>query len=393
MHPYLPASPSFDIIPAVPTTASAGTSALRVQNDAIRSCRILILAGPECISTAKNELTSAGYDQLSATSDPAEFSVTLGERETDLILVEASKLALEAVQEALAAGGPENRLPMLAMAERDDKVCRQLAVEVGVSDFIQLPVDGFELTTRVGSLLQNRLAAEKLARYSSLLETDILIDPTTNIANRRAFDFELSRKMIEWQRQRTPVALVMLDIDYFKRVNDQHGHPAGDKVLAQTARSIEASLRQMDLVCRFGGEEFAIILPIKRPHESTQTAERIRQKIEAEVFRFEQKELKLTVSIGVAEAMKGDDQQLIVKRADTALYESKQRGRNCVTFHNGARCVPIRKATDAGSDDQKLISQESLWSWAVHDDVFNVSVDDLDRGRFRADYETGPPLS
>ncbi len=166
-------------------------------------------------------------------------------------------------------------------------------------------------------------------------------DPLTGIANRRAFDFELNRKMIEWERQRTPVALLLIDIDHFKKVNDKLGHQAGDVALQQVASAIGRATRQMDLVCRVGGEEFAVILPVTRTCQSNQTAERIRELIENTSIQTDAATFQLTVSIGVANAMKGDDANLLFRRADTALYSGKQRGRNCSTLHDGAKCTAI----------------------------------------------------
>ncbi|MCL4163342.1 UNVERIFIED_CONTAM: hypothetical protein GTU68_050008, partial [Idotea baltica] len=148
------------------------------------------------------------------------------------------------------------------------------------------------------------------------------------MSNRRAFDFELNRKIIEWERQRTPFALLLLDIDYFKRVNDKHGHQVGDEALVHVAEIIRKATRKMDLVCRIGGEEFAVVLPVTRNCESNQAAERIRKSLENETIVVGERALHLTVSIGVANAMKGDDASVLFKRADNAMYAGKQRGRN-----------------------------------------------------------------
>ena len=132
------------------------------------------------------------------------------------------------------------------------------------------------------------------------------------------------------------------DIDHFKQVNDKFGHQAGDMALQQVAEIIRQSTRKMDLVCRIGGEEFAVILPVTRNCESNQTAERIREHVESTIFRTQDAALRLTISVGVANAMKGDDAQLLFRRADTALYASKQRNRNCSTLHDGANVLPSK---------------------------------------------------
>ena len=339
-----------------------------VSDSQITSSKIMIFGTSKDGAAIRRELLSEDFQGVATTNDLLDVFSSLEQQSIDLLMVETEWLADEQFKQIVELSR-EQKISVLALINSSDPNAKQRAVELGVDDFLASPYDRFEIVSRTKNTLNSKHAAMQLANFSAQVQTDILIDPLTKVANRRAFEFELSRKVIEWQRERTPLALLMIDIDFFKRFNDQFGHQAGDFVLAQVAAHIKDSLREMDLVCRYGGEEFAAILPIKRPQESTQTAERIRKNIESLELMYDNNNLKLTVSIGVAEAMKGDDQELIVKRADTALYDAKSKGRNRAAYHDGARCVSIARR---GEGEENQDAKDSVWSEAVKDDVFNL---------------------
>jgi diguanylate cyclase len=194
--------------------------------------------------------------------------------------------------------------------------------------------------------LQQRLSlAEKhiesqtseLRSYESEARTDSL----TGLANRRAFDDELQKRYSEWQRQKTPFTLLILDVDKFKTFNDTHGHLAGDEVLRNVGRLLAKAARQVDLACRYGGEEFAVVLPGTDIQEARIAAERFRKAIEGSVVTFGGKQLAVTASIGLAQIGGKDDQIRLIRRADEALYKSKAAGRNCGHWHDGEQCYPL----------------------------------------------------
>ena len=232
-------------------------------------------------------------------------------------------------------------LPILAMTDSNDEKLRSALINQGVNDFLAKPVSGNELFARVRNTLASKVAYNRLLSKSEKLKQDVLRDPLTGTANRRAFDFELNRKMLEWTRQRTNFSLLILDIDHFKKINDTYGHQAGDHALQMVADTVQATTRAIDLVCRIGGEEFAVILPVSNRTESGRAAERIREAVADTKIVLKGKDLNLTVSVGVAYTLKGDDPSLIYRRCDAALYASKQRGRNCTSFHDGANCIPF----------------------------------------------------
>jgi diguanylate cyclase len=175
-------------------------------------------------------------------------------------------------------------------------------------------------------------------------ESDARTDSLTGLSNRRAFDDELKRRLGEWQRKGTPCTLMLMDIDFFKKFNDTHGHQVGDEVLRQVAKVLTKQCREMDVPCRYGGEEFAAILPATDAVNACKVAERIRAAIEASVTSYEGKTLKVTCSLGVSQFLADDDVPRLIRRADDALYTSKKAGRNCGHWHTGATQIPIAEA-------------------------------------------------
>ncbi len=194
--------------------------------------------------------------------------------------------------------------------------------------------------------LQHRLEKaeqqiEAQAAEITFHESEARTDSLTSLANRRAFDDEMRRRVSEWQRKQTPFSLLMIDIDHFKKFNDTHGHQVGDEVLRQIAKVLLAQTREMDLACRYGGEEFAIILPATKATNACLLAERTLKAIEQSATLCNGKSLKVTASLGLAQIAGKEDASLLIRRADAALYKSKEAGRNCGHWHDLEQCLPI----------------------------------------------------
>jgi diguanylate cyclase (GGDEF)-like protein len=187
-------------------------------------------------------------------------------------------------------------------------------------------------------------AREELQRERKKVESlcaEARTDVLTGLPNRRSFDEELNRRFDQWRRHDVPVSLLLIDIDRFKQVNDQHGHPAGDAVLRWTARLIREAFREMDVPARYGGEEFATILPGTPLNDAANVAERLRAAIAARVFQEGDLTLPITVSIGVATSTVGDDPAKLIERTDEALYTAKQSGRNRAYRSDRYGCAAI----------------------------------------------------
>lgn len=164
-----------------------------------------------------------------------------------------------------------------------------------------------------------------LARAEALDEL-ATTDGVTGLANRRAAEEALERLQRDATRYRRPVSVVLVDLDHFKEINDQHGHPAGDRVLAGAARTLAEQCRDADIVARWGGEEFIVIAPATRVADAEQLAERCRHAIAAEDFDG----LSTTASFGVAELVAGETVAALISRADARLYQAKRGGRDQV---------------------------------------------------------------
>ncbi len=208
---------------------------------------------------------------------------------------------------------------------------------------------------QVNERLQVRLevAEEKLEEQSSQIESHLSqarTDPLTGLPNRRAFDDELSRRIAESRRTGGTFCAMMIDIDHFKRLNDRFGHPAGDHVLRKVADTFRKTFREMDLIARIGGEEFAAVLPSTNVADGCLATERCRTAVATCPMNFEGNTLHVTVSLGLTAIDAGDDPVSIMKRADEALYAAKDAGRDCGYFHDAQRCLPIRRLGRSEAD-------------------------------------------
>jgi len=191
-----------------------------------------------------------------------------------------------------------------------------------------------EATNRIADLKheldQTRSETEQLKDNLQEQRKRALTDPLTKLPNRHSYNERLQLEFNRWKRYSKPLSLVMGDIDYFKLVNDTHGHLAGDTALIETARIIQDGLRETDFVARFGGEEFVIIMPETNLNEATKAINKIRLSIQEHLIIEDDVEFKVTVSFGVAVFEDNDLSNDVVNRADKAMYRAKDKGRNQV---------------------------------------------------------------
>ncbi|WP_260295444.1 GGDEF domain-containing protein [Sedimenticola hydrogenitrophicus] len=181
------------------------------------------------------------------------------------------------------------------------------------------------LTTRLGDMEQEAVA---LRKHVDEARSEAFTDALTGLNNRHAFDCRLQEEFVRWSRYQYPLSMIVIDVDHFKKVNDTHGHLAGDKVLHVIGTHLKQATRQVDFPARYGGEEFVILLPEVDLTGAGSVAEKIRRAVEEKPFHSGDNRVNITVSCGVSTFHKGDGRKSPFKRADEALYLAKRQGRN-----------------------------------------------------------------
>jgi two-component system, cell cycle response regulator len=224
-------------------------------------------------------------------------------------------------------------LPLLAVAEADDNSRLMRGLEIGVNDYLTRPIDQNELLARVRTQVKKKRYAEKLRDNVAMSIEAAITDALTGLHNRRYMESHLATLVEQAVARSRPLSILILDIDFFKAINDNHGHSAGDEVLKEFSRRLKKAVRGIDLACRYGGEEFVVVMPDTEIKMATMVAERLRRRIAADPFPINQgaRTVQATISIGIAALRSGEDKPAeIVKRADQALYRAKREGRNRV---------------------------------------------------------------
>ena len=222
-------------------------------------------------------------------------------------------------------------IAVIFISGTDEPMDKVRGLDMGAIDFITKPFDAFELKARVRSALRNQYLMRMLEQRAQL-------DGLTGLWNRTYFDNRLIQEVSEAKRHRRALTLVLCDIDRFKRLNDQFGHPFGDRVLKHVSQLLSGG-RTSDIVCRYGGEEFGLILSSTNAERSREATERLRASIEATVWPGNP-DLVVTASFGVCDNECTDQDltpELMLKMADDALYKAKQGGRNCVKYATGVK--------------------------------------------------------
>lgn len=225
-----------------------------------------------------------------------------------------------------------SRLPVIFLTGAGDVQAKVQGFELGAVDYVTKPFEPAELRARVRAALRTK-------RYQDLLAERARVDGLTGLWNRAHFDLRLAEEMSHQPRSGRPVSLLLVDVDHFKRVNDTHGHPFGDTVLRTVAATLALGRREADVTCRYGGEEFAIILPGTDAAGAIATAERVRVDIASLRLKREGQPVPVTASIGLAavEHSRPDaaSPAQLVEAADRALYAAKQGGRDRVCVAPG----------------------------------------------------------
>ena len=268
-------------------------------------------------------------------ADPSEALFHAAEGDYDLVIVSLGLKDFDGLRLCSQVRSLERtrNVPILAVAEADNNQRLIRGLEIGVNDYLIRPVDRNEMLARVRTQIKKKRYTERLRDNVQASIEMAITDALTGLFNRRYMETHLGTLLEQAAARGKPLALLILDIDYFKSINDGHGHDAGDDVLREFSLRIRKSIRNIDLACRYGGEEFVIVMPETDIAVAAMVAERIRRRIATEPFAIQEgaRHLDVTISIGIA-ALAGpaDTAAAVLKRADTALYRAKRDGRNRV---------------------------------------------------------------
>ena len=207
--------------------------------------------------------------------------------------------------------------------------------------------------------LQKRLCAaeDKLEEQHSQLKTYLIeayTDPLTRLPNRRAFEEQLVERLQKWHEKNASFDLAILDLDYFKALNDTRGHLAGDYILRQFAAILRHSIHGDDLIARIGGEEFAILYTSPAWEDSGAWVDQLRRRLAEKEFEFEGQPIHVTMSAGLARIREGERINELIARADQALYSAKNAGRNCLYLQNGHDCLAYSVEPETHGDEEGL---------------------------------------
>lgn len=238
---------------------------------------------------------------------------------------------------AMIAGREKLRdLPVILLTGREDPATKIRCLEQGASDYVTKPFDPGELIARVKVQLKIKTLQDSLKESNRRLTELSNTDPLTGLYNRRCLMRSLEKELQRSRRSDISFALVLLDIDHFKQVNDTYGHQKGDHVLQEIAELLRGNLRPYDLAARFGGEEFALVLAPATLDKAVQVANRIRETARHMRFDPELQIGELTLSLGVAVFPGFGIQSLdgLIQKTDEALYRAKRKGRNQVAVAN-----------------------------------------------------------
>jgi two-component system cell cycle response regulator len=266
--------------------------------------------------------------------DPQAALLKLAEQSFDLLVVSLSLTNADGLRlcSQVRSLDRTRHLPIVIMVEPGDDARLLRGLDMGVNDYVMRPIDRNELLARIKTQIKRKRHADLLrAKLDEGMEQAIT-DALTGLHNRRYLESHLSTLVAQATQAGGALSLVVVDIDYFKSVNDTYGHDSGDVVLREFASRIRRNTRGIDLACRLGGEEFVVIMPDTELARAVQVAERLRSCIEAEPFQINQSTLlRITASVGIATLERREDTSAaLFKRADRALYAAKREGRNRV---------------------------------------------------------------
>lgn len=300
---------------------------------------ILVVDDSQAAASALFELLEKNGHRVAYAKQGAEAIHIATTQPIDLVLLDVGLAGMDGLQtlRMMRSGRQQRHQPIFAMSARDEKSERLAALRLGADDFIAKPWDDDELVARIERSLAHRRRIDELLEESSQLQKLSVTDGLTGVNNHRFFQERLAEEFRRAQRYDDSLALILIDLDNFKLVNDRYGHQTGDEVLRAAAAVLRKCVRETDICARYGGEEFAVVLPKTRLAGALTVAERIWRDLGA--LRLGSSPMvRITASLGISgfpnRSVLSADQ--LVRTADEALYRAKREGRNKICVHQTA---------------------------------------------------------
>lgn len=291
--------------------------------------------------STKTFLEKNGYSVIWAEDGLSAFKIAKTEK-IDLILLDRVLPDIEGneVCRWLKLNQDTKGIPIIMLTVKDSTTDKVTGLEAGADDYLPKPYDEVELNARIYACLRTKALQDELRQKNRQLEemltrveTLAITDPLTGLFNRRRFESILTLEFKKASRYQTPLSCMMIDIDHFKSINDTFGHRTGDVILKEIANIIQKNIRDVDTASRWGGEEFAVLIPNTTKENAIQPANRILKAVSKHSFP-DIGGKNITVSIGIADLMDPaiTDEERLVHAADLAMYEAKRKGRNRVEY-------------------------------------------------------------
>ncbi len=248
----------------------------------------------------------------------------------DLILLDVMMPGISGFDVCYTIRIKNPEVPIILLTAKGEKEDLVAGINAGANDYITKPFETEVLLAKIKSLIRIKELQDELKKTNKLLESLAITDGLTGVYNHRFFYQKLSEEYERAKRYNSFLSLVMLDLDFFKKINDKYGHVVGDNVLSEMAKIVMSNIRKNDIFARYGGEEFVLLLPHTGSQGAVQEAERIRKAIENHHFEHMEKRGDVTVSLGIVTFPSKyiHNAEDMVKLADAALYEAKRLGRN-----------------------------------------------------------------
>ncbi len=291
----------------------------------MKSMKVLIIDDDlDALAVAELRLKKDGYTIVTAVNAADGMQQAIDEK-PDLILLDVQMPDRNGFElcEDLKDNPDLVNIPIIFLSAEDNVKEKVKGLDLGAVDYVTKPFDIFELRARVRAALRTKRLQDLLLMYSE-------VDSLTEIYNRRVLMERLNQEWARAERKPFSLAFIMVDIDKFKVVNDTYGHPIGDIVLEKVARILAGAIRSGDVVGRYGGEEFGIIMVNSTAHDAVIAADRYRVEISEEIFKAKKVNFSVTASFGVADSKGKESISQLISAADSALYQAKETGRNKV---------------------------------------------------------------